>query len=192
MQFPLNQFALISTMRISRTSTWRIAMSDLKSAIDQIRTARMYTKDLLKHVDDSDWFRQPAEGVTHVAWQVGHLAVCEYGLALKRIRGAKPEDSELFADEYRTLFGKGSSPASDPGRYPAIADIREVLDRVHEQAIEELSALPEETFEEPTGDPPHLMFKTKLGALHWCAQHEFIHAGQIALLRRLFGAEPLR
>jgi uncharacterized damage-inducible protein DinB len=167
-------------------------MSQVKSAIDQIRTARLYTKDLLSHIDESDWFREPAEGVTHVAWQVGHLAVCEYGLALKRIRGAKPEDSDLFSDDYRTLFGKGSSPKADPGKYPAIADIRQVLDRVHKQAIEELSSLPEATFDAPTGDPPHPMFKTKLGALNWCAQHEFIHAGQIGLLRRLFGAVPLR
>jgi len=167
-------------------------MSQVKSAIDQIRTARMYTKNLLKHIDEHDWFRQPTEGVTHVAWQAGHLAVCEYGLGLKRIRGETPEDSELFSDDYRTLFGKGASPESDPRKYPAIADIREVLDRVHQQAIEELSLLPEEIFEEPTDDPPHPMFKTKLGALRWCAQHEFIHADQIALLRRLFGAEPLR
>lgn len=73
-----------------------------------------------------------------------------------------------------------------------MADVRGFLDRVHEQAIEELSLLPKKTLEEPTGNPPHQMFKTKLGELNWCAQHEFIHAGQIALLRRLFGAEPIR
>lgn len=167
-------------------------MSELKSAIDQIRKARLYTKDLLKHIDERDWFRQPAEGVTHVAWQVGHLAVCEFGLALKRIRGEKPEDSELFPYEYRRLFGKGSIPDPNAAKYPSPEEIGHVLDRVHRQAIEELTATSEDVFNEPTGDPPHAMFRTKLGALHWCAQHEFIHAGQIALLRRLFGAEPLR
>lgn len=48
-------------------------MSELQSAIEQLRKARLYTKDLLKHVPDDDWFRQPAEGVTHVAGQVGLL-----------------------------------------------------------------------------------------------------------------------
>jgi uncharacterized damage-inducible protein DinB len=32
--------------------------------------------------------------------------------------------------------------------------------------------------------------RTKLEALFWCSQHELIHAGQIALLRRLIGKEP--
>ena len=35
-------------------------------------------------------------------------------------------------------------------------------------------------------------FLLKSGALAWAAQHERIHAGQIALLRRELGAEPLR
>ena len=33
--------------------------------------------------------------------------------------------------------------------------------------------------------------QTKLQVLHWCANHELVHAGQIALLRRLFGQKPI-
>mgnify|MGYP001611113150 FL=1 len=40
--------------------------------VRDIRKARMYTEDMLSHVDQADWFRQTSEGVTHVAWQVGH------------------------------------------------------------------------------------------------------------------------
>ena len=167
-------------------------MSQLTSALNQIRTARLYTKDLLAHIDDDDWFRQPSEGVTNVAWQVGHLAVAQYGLAIKRVRGEKTEDAKLISADFRKQFGKGSVPASDQSVYPSPEDIRAVFDRVHKQVLDEVGALPEEALSEPAGDPPHPMFKTKLEALHWCAQHEFIHAGQIALLRRLFGAEPLR
>lgn len=166
-------------------------MSELKSAIDQIRTARLYTKELLKHIHDKDWFRQPSEGVTHVAWQVGHLAVCEYGLGMKRIRGERPNDSELVSAEHRNLFGKGSIPEPDAARYPSPGEIRDLFDRVHKQTTEELAATEEDVFSGPI-DPPHPMFKTKLEALHWCAQHEFVHAGQIGLLRRLLGETWLR
>jgi len=162
------------------------------SVLSEIRTARLYTKDLLSHLDPKDWFRQPAEGVTHVAWQAEHLAVAQYSLGLKRIRGEKSEDADLIPGEFRGLFGKGSTPTSNPADYPAPEEILVVFDRVHEQVLKEADTLPEETLQESTGEPPHPMFKTKLGALTWSAQHEFIHAGQIALLRRLFGAEPLR
>ena len=167
-------------------------MSDLESALTQIRTARLYTKDMLRHVNDDDWFRQPSEGVTHVTWQVGHLAVAEYGLALKRLRGEKSDDAHLISPDFRKLFGKGSIPDPDQSVYPSPNEIRAILDRVHNQVMDEVGAMSEEAMSDPVGEPTHPMFKTKLEALQWCAQHEFIHAGQIALLRRLFGAEPLR
>ena len=44
----------------------------------QIEFARRYTLILLQDLDDADWFRQPSEGVTHIAWQVAHLAMAEY------------------------------------------------------------------------------------------------------------------
>lgn len=165
-------------------------MGQLATRLNEIQTARSYTKNLLDHIDDNDWFRQPTEGVTHVAWQVSHLAVAQYGLALKRVRGENPGDADLISPEFRGLFGKGSVPVPDAAKYPTPQEIRAVLDRVHGQVAEEVGALPEETLDEPAGSHP--MFKTKGGALGWCAQHEFIHAGQLALLRRLFGSEPLR
>ena len=167
-------------------------MNDLESALNQIRAARLYTKDMLSHVNDDDWFRQPSEGVTHIAWQVGHLAVAEYGLALKRLRGGKGDDAQLISPNFRTLFGKGSVPTADHSDYPNPNEIREALDRVHRQVMDEIGAMPDDAMSDSVGEPAHPMFKSKLGALQWCAQHEFIHAGQIALLRRLFGAEPLR
>jgi uncharacterized damage-inducible protein DinB len=167
-------------------------MNDLESALRQIRTARLYTLDMLNQIRDDDWFRQPQEGVTHIAWQVGHLAVAEYGLALKRIRGETGDDADLISPSFRKLFGKGSVPTSDPSDYPSQDEIRAVLDAVHKQALSEAGSMSAETMNEPVDGPEHPMFKTKLEALRWCAQHEWIHVGQIALLRRLFGAEPLR
>lgn len=167
-------------------------MSELDAAIGQIRQARRYTEDLLQNIPDEYWFAEPPGGITHVAWQVGHLAVCEYGLAMKRVRGIRPDDDQLVsADDFR-LFGKGSVPVFDAETYPSVGAIRELLQRVHRQTLEELSSLDEATAAEPTSDPPHAMFQTKLGALVWCVQHEFLHAGQIGLIRRQLGLPLLR
>ncbi len=166
-------------------------MSQLESVITQVRLARSYVNDLLIHIDPNEWFRQPKEGVTHVAWQIGHLAVAQYGLALKRVRGEKTTDVTLISAEFSRCYGKGSLPSPDPKKNFSVAEIRQVADQVHAQVMTELPEFTDEQLAVPS-DPPHPIFKTKLGALQWCAQHEFIHAGQIALLRRLFGAEPLR
>jgi uncharacterized damage-inducible protein DinB len=165
-------------------------MSQITFAIEQIDKARKYTLALLDSIDAGDWLLQPGGGVTHVAWQAGHLAIAEYGLALKRVRGTKPVDAELIPAEYATLFGKGSVPHPDPEKYPTPAAIRQTLDRVHSQVMNELAELDDQVLDEPTD--PHPMFKTKGEALRFCPMHEFLHAGQIGLLRRMFGQAPLR
>src|SRR6185369_320780 len=79
------------------------AMSRLQLAFEQITFVRSYTTRLLDSIKLDDWFRQPAGGVTHVAWQVGHLAMAEYRLALERLRGVRPEDADLIPQAFFTL-----------------------------------------------------------------------------------------
>ena len=71
-------------------------MSRLEMVIGRIEAARGYTEKLLEQIPAADWFRQPPCGVTHVAWQVGHLAIAEFALANLRIRGSKPDDGKLI------------------------------------------------------------------------------------------------
>jgi uncharacterized damage-inducible protein DinB len=58
--------------------------------------------------------------------------------------------------------------------------------------IEELNGFSDGLADQPIEPPEHPMFKRKLDAMIFSAQHEFIHAGQIALLRRLLGHDALR
>jgi DinB superfamily len=164
-------------------------MSRLQLAIDQIVFARNYTLWLLDHTPAAEWFQLSPGGVSHVAWQVGHLALAEYRLALWRIRGKQPVDAELISDEFARLFGP-TAPDADPAKYPSHTDIRSVLDRVHERVLQELPALAEAELDEAVPHP-HRYAKTKFLALLWCAHHEMVHAGQIGLLRRQLGHSPL-
>lgn len=164
-------------------------MSPLQTALGQIEFARRYTVRLLDGVPEAEWFRMPAEGVTHVAWQVGHLAFAQYRLALLRLRGPRAEDRELISDDFQGPFRATSVPDADPGKYPAPAAIRAVFDRVHERVLTELKDFPEAELGAALA-LPHPLAKTKLESLFWCAHHEMLHAGQIGLLRRLFGHAP--
>jgi hypothetical protein len=73
-------------------------MSRVTTALTNIVFARKYTLRFLDALPDADWFRMPPGGVTHVAWQVGHLAFAEYRLALERIRGPRPDDANLLSE----------------------------------------------------------------------------------------------
>lgn len=164
-------------------------MTRLQRLLDQIAFARRYTTRLLDHTPVSDWFHMPS-GVTHIAWQVGHLAMAEYRLGLDRVRGARAEDTEFFPEEMQHLFGRDSVPGTDTTIYPSAEKIRGLFDQVHEQLLRELPLIEDATLDEPVLKP-HALVKTREQSLIWCAQHEAIHAGQIGLLRRELGLPPI-
>lgn len=165
-------------------------MTDLERAARQIEFAHDYTLRLLEDIDPADWFRIPAAGVSHVAWQMGHLTFAAYRLGLVRIRGQAPMDKALISDEFLKVFAPTTSPVADPSAYPTPEAIRAAFDRVHTRVQLELPGHDTARLAEPL-DPPHPRAKTKLDSLFWCAAHEMMHAGQIGLLRRQLGHKPL-
>ena len=165
--------------------------SRLELARRQIEFSRAYTLGLIEDIDDSQWFKQPGSAKTHVAWQVGHLAMAQYALTMIRIRGKEPEDEEIIPANFFRKFQKGTIPDSDESFYPSPAEIRVVLHRVFKHAMEELTRYTDRDLNVKLPEP-HAVFDTKLGSVFFCSAHELIHAGQIGLLRRLLGNEPLR
>src|SRR5262245_10034850 len=163
----------------------------LNLALQQLEFARGYTLSTLADIDASQWFTMPTSCPTHVGWQVGHLAMAEYGLCLFRQRGRQPIDTELMSSTFRKLFSRGSTPDPDATKYPTPAEIRATLDRVHSQVLQEAPSFTPEQLKEPV-EPPFAVEPTKLGALLFCSHHEMIHSGQLGLLRRLLGSQPIR
>jgi hypothetical protein len=163
----------------------------LQIALAQIEFARNYTLSMLEGIDEADWFAMPPGCPTHLAWQVGHLAMAQYGLCLYRQRGRQPIDLELMSSGFRKLFSKGSVPEADASTYPSPAEIRATLDRVHAQVLAEAAGFSAEQLREPV-ELPYAVEATKLGSLLMCSHHEMLHAGQIGLIRRLLGKEPIR
>ena len=170
-------------------------MFDKERILYQLERTRVLTVQMIERIPHEQWFDMPM-GVTHVAWNVGHLATAEYFLGLFLVRGPKDEDADLIPANYGELFGYGSVPQADPDLYPAPAEMLETLDAVHRQLLLETRAMPDEALEEPCLFPEgdfdhHPIFEQKGGALEWIAYHEHVHVGTIGLLRRELGADPV-
>jgi hypothetical protein len=165
-------------------------MSRLQLALDQILFARNYTERLLDDVPTNQWFHVSPGGVTHIAWQVGHLALAEYRLALERQRGRTAEDHALISDAFLASFGRDSVPEPDPGRNPPLDEILAVFRRVHAQVLVEAQSIPDAELDQPPLQP-HRLATTRYACLLWCGHHEMLHAGQIGLLRRQMGQPPI-
>ncbi|MBX3423602.1 MAG: DinB family protein [Pirellulaceae bacterium] len=160
-------------------------------AIAQLRWARDYTMELVSRLPHESWYVIPSGLSTHMAWQVGHLAVAEYGLMLFRQRGRAEGDVQLMPGWLRKQFGRGSQPAVSSADMPTPEQLLEHLGAIHRQAILEASQLTVTTLRQPC-DIPYCVYPTKLGALMMAPIHEGIHAGQIGLVRRGHGLESLR
>ena len=160
-------------------------------AAEQIELARRYTQQFLNGLAPEEWFWHPAQFTTHVAWQVGHLAVAQYNLCLRRVRGRTEADEAIMPEALFDRFKLGSQPAAGADNNPPLDEIRRVFDAVHQRSLAELAERTDAELDIPA-DPPHPAFQTKLGGVQYAPLHEMVHAGQIAMLRRLMGKPPLR
>src|SRR6478672_11762287 len=131
-------------------------MSRIRAALDGIAFAREYTLSLLDTIPHADWFRMPAAGVSHVGWQVGHLAGAQYRLCLLRTRGARPEDAEFMPEGFIKAFGATSVIDPDPAAYPSPAAVREVFDRVYRRVLAEVPTFDDAALDAPLETPPRI------------------------------------
>lgn len=164
-------------------------------ALAQIQWMRNYTLELIESVPQDLWYVMPSGCATHIAWQVGHLAVAQYGLMLFRQRGRIESDIELMPGWLRKNFGRGSSPAAPSddshSKNPSPASLLERLHAIHVEACQTVATLTPQTLLQAS-DMPYVAYANNLGALLFCPLHESIHAGQIGVLRRLHGLAPIR
>lgn len=168
-----------------------MSSAQLELAVRQIEYARNYSLALWSDIDEADWFREVPGCPTHLAWQVGHLAMAQYALTMIRIRGKEPEDEALLSKKFFRCFQKGTTPQFDASLYPTVAEIRDTLTRVHHQSLKELAECNDKELDVKIPEP-HAVFDTKLGSIFFCSAHELIHTGQIGLLRRMLGNTPVR
>lgn len=163
----------------------------LQSAAGQIRFARDYTLGLLDATPQDRWFEIPDGMSTNIAWQVGHLTVSQYGLLMFRLQGRRDEDLELIPGKFRKAYTRGSIPSADSAKQLNSDELIERMAAIHDRSMAVLASVDAEVLLEPI-DMPYAMFPIKLGAVLFCPLHEHIHAGQIGVIRRAMGLDPVR
>jgi hypothetical protein len=163
-------------------------MSRLAEALEQIDFTRRYLLERVNSVPTAEWFTVPPGGVSHIAWQVGHVTMAEYRLCLERLRPRTPADEALIPDAFLNVFRRESLPLSETGF--SAEEIREIFNRVHARIMEELPSYPDADLDlAPL--KPHPLFTTRIAGLRYAPLHEMIHCGQLAMIRRMLGYKPI-
>jgi hypothetical protein len=163
----------------------------LQAAMGQITFARQYTLGLLDATPKDRWFEIPDGMSTNVAWQVGHLTVSQYGLLMFRLQGRQDEDLDLIPSKFRKAYTRGSTPSADSVKQLSSDELIQRMAAIHQRSMRVLESVTPDILLEPI-EMPYAVFPIKLGAVLFCPLHEHIHAGQIGILRRALGLEPVR
>ena len=163
--------------------------SRIQAALANATKVRSMFKSYVEDLTPEQWYWQPEPGMNHVAWQVGHIAVSQHALCLKRVRGDSPDDAQALPEDFYKRFGRGSEPVPGADQNPGPDTLVGALDSVFQMVERELSQKSDAELDQPMSKP-HPMFDTVLGGVEFSPQHEMLHVGQVILLRRLMGIEP--
>ena len=138
-------------------------------------------ENLIESLADSDLLFQPAEGVNHIAWNVGHLVYSFQAI------GDEMGIPHWLSSEWNDMFGEGSHLHANMDLYPNKAGLLEsvrdgkqrILERLKRMSPEEMEGqLPDERFR-------HIFPTLGHAVLNTLVSHFAFHYGQICALRKI-------
>lgn len=146
-----------------------------------------YARRLIADLSAEQMVAQPALGMNHAAWVLGHLAwTCDF---TGELLGVPP----ILGPAWAARFDYTSHPSENPADYPDKAELLEALERGHARVAtavaqtkpEQLAApLPLEGFRDRYPTVGDLL-------LHLLTTHEATHLGQLSAWRRSLGQPPV-
>lgn len=142
-----------------------------------------YANRLVADIPDEKLAFQPAPGMNHPAWVLGHLA-CTADM-LGGMIGLEP----VCPGEWPSLFDWNSTPVGDVGRYPSKAALLKSLADGHDRLATAVPGVPQSRWSEATPLEAVRSFLPTLGDcfVFVMAAHENMHLGQLSAWRRVRG-----
>ncbi|MBI3840307.1 MAG: DinB family protein [Planctomycetia bacterium] len=147
---------------------------------------QQYARKLVADIPDDKMAAQPAPGMNHAAWILGHLTF----VADSMIRIF--DQPFLMPKEWVELFNVASKPTSDRARYPSKAALLEAYEKAYARLTETVKAAPSEAFEREFPNPKLRPTLPTVGVamVHILTSHHALHLGQLSAWRRAMGMPP--
>ena len=143
---------------------------------------------LLNDMKDAPTTFPTPKGGNHPLWILGHLTYSEAQLTSQYIKG---EPNPLA--EWEGLFGMGSQPMADAGRYPPFDKILAKFEATRANTLKILASMSDSDLDKPSKAPEEIreFFGTIGACFAAVAIHLAYHGGQVADARRAAGRKPL-
>jgi len=160
---------------------------DLKERLTRgLQHAQWFTDKVLSDITPGpDWLRRPVPEANHAMWIVGHLAV-----ATNAFIGFVDPSKKDLPEEYGRLFGKGSQPTDSLDDYPAPEEVLAKQQERNKTFADLLQQCSPEDLEREVPEGPGFMFDVA-AVFHMGAWHEALHGGQLTIIHRMLGNNPI-
>ena len=154
-------------------------LPDLIQVFDYIL---QFMEQSVADLSEQQMVEQPANAPNHGTWTLGHVIFSCQGIA------AELGTEQWLPDDWEARFGYGSTPSSDPSRYPDKSEMLLLLTDAANRLRHTLLATDESVLERPLPDESlpamrHLLIQVVVG-------HTAYHAGQLAVWRPAIGKPP--
>jgi hypothetical protein len=142
-----------------------------------------YARRLVGDVPEDQMAAQPAPGMNHAAWVLGHLAYVFDSMI--GVWGEKP----TMSPEWKELFNVPSKPQADRAKYPSKAELLDAYEKAYRRIVERVKrATPAELDAEfPNPKLRPLLPTVGVAMVHILTSHQGQHLGQLSAWRRAQG-----
>ncbi|MGD0913631.1 MAG: DinB family protein [Terracidiphilus sp.] len=148
------------------------------SAADNYRYNSRFLKQTVGELSPEEWLKRPDGKLNHIAWIVGHVALCR-GVVL-HFMGVEWKQPSL------EIFGRGKKLLEDSA-YPSPESLLNTWNEAGHALADAFQKVSEDFLAQPaTQGPPSLDGKVS-GIVNFMAIHETCHLGQATYLRVWLG-----
>jgi hypothetical protein len=143
----------------------------------------MILKRYIDDLNDADLLVRPAEGMNHIAWQLGHLIVAERTF----VEDVKPGASPALPEGFEANHAKETHDSDDAKRFSTKSEYLALWDAQRAATKAALDALSDEDLEKPGPERWRRMVPSLGGLLNFAGGHTLMHVGQFVPVRRKLG-----
>lgn len=160
------------------------AQQAIRSAVSGAEfIVNMYLADLT----DADMLVRPVPGANHIKWQLGHLMTAEHGLINEVRPGSMPPLPAGFAEKYT----KETASSDDPKAFHSKEELLKIRGEQRTAALKALESVTDTELDQPCPEKFRSFLKTVADVYILLGNHDLMHAGQWAVVRRKLGKPPL-
>jgi hypothetical protein len=158
-------------------------MNTHEAIVSNLQSSRYVMSRYLEDLTSEDLFVRPHSDAHHVAWQLGHLILSE----CQMVRAVRPESASDLPAEFIAKHDKANAGKSQLSDFYPKDVYLSLMDKVRRATLEALEHISQQDLSKP-GPEAMRSYAPKVGSVFLAiANHEMMHSGQFAVVRRVLG-----